>query len=294
MNAETVLVVGAAGKLGRKIARAVQAKGFRPKLGVRDVQGAPADLKGLGDVVRADLTDPESLRMACDGVNIVISAVQGGPDVIVDGQTRLLEAAQATGVTRFVPSDFSLDLFALDEGENWNSDMRRTFDQRLIASGLGYTIFLNGGFMEAMLSPYIGMVDREAGTLSFWGDGATAIDMTSMDDVAAYLAEVIGDPATLNEVVRIAGDALTMPQIAAAFERATGQTLTLSSHGSIEEGYAQLEKLKAEHADIMRILPFMYQLPMMSGKAKLRHVANARYPGVTPTRLVDFLRSTAK
>jgi len=40
----------------------------------------------------------------------------------VEGQNRLLEAAAQHGVARYFPSDFSFDLFALDEGENVNSD----------------------------------------------------------------------------------------------------------------------------------------------------------------------------
>jgi uncharacterized protein YbjT (DUF2867 family) len=231
------------------------------------------------------------LRAACEGVQIVVSAVQGGPDVIVDGQGRLLEAAQAAGVSRFVPSDYSLDMFALEPGENWNSDSRRTFDQRLMASGLGYTILFIGGFMEVIASPFMQMVDPAAGTLAFWGDGQTPIDLTSMDDTAAFLAEIVCDPATLNRVVQVVGEELSMSGIAQAYQEATGRALTLHSNGSLEQGYAELERLKAEGADFMRVLPLMYQLPMVSGKAKLRNVENARYPQISPTGLADVLRA---
>lgn len=287
---QTVLVVGANGNLGRRIARAIRARGLTLRSGVRDLSRAPAELAGLGEVVRADLDDPASLRAACAGAQVVVSAVQGGPAVIVDGQTRLLEAVRAAGVARFVPSDYSLDLFALQPGENWNSDDRRTFDQRLIASGQGYTILLNGGFMETIASPFMQMVDPAAATLSYWGDGTTPFDLTSMDDTAAYLAEIIGDPGTLNRVVQIVGERLDAAGIARAFAEATGVALTLHSNGSLAQGYAELDRRKAAGAGPLQVLPLMYQLPMAAGKAGLSDPENRHYPDITPKKLVTVLR----
>lgn len=106
----TVLIAGANGNLGRRIARAMHARGLRVRSGMRDPAKASAELTGAGEVVHADLDDPASLRAACRGVQVVVSAVQGGDEVIVDGQRRLLEAAAAAGMSRFVPSDYSLDL----------------------------------------------------------------------------------------------------------------------------------------------------------------------------------------
>jgi hypothetical protein len=67
-----------------------------------------------------DLADPESLARACAGMDVVISAVQGGPEVIVEGQRTLLAAAEAAGVTRMIPSDFSADISRLDFEDNYN------------------------------------------------------------------------------------------------------------------------------------------------------------------------------
>jgi hypothetical protein len=44
--------------------------------------------------------DSASLELACRGIDVVVSAVQGLRDTIVDGQTRLLHAAEKAGVTR--------------------------------------------------------------------------------------------------------------------------------------------------------------------------------------------------
>jgi hypothetical protein len=76
------------------------------------------------------MTDETAMAKLMDGVHTVISAVQGGPDVIVDGQLRLLEVAKKSGVVRFVPSTFSYNIWAVPKGNNVNTDWRLQFDER--------------------------------------------------------------------------------------------------------------------------------------------------------------------
>lgn len=214
--------------------------------------------------------------------------------MIVDGQSRLLEAVQRVGVERLVPSDFSMDLFALEEGENPHSDWRRRFDRALIESGTGYTIFLNGGFMEVVLTPFFGLVDAEEGRVQYWGDGDQQLDLTAFDDAAAFVAEATLYPATLNRRVEVAGDEISAVGIARAFQAATGQPLEPISRGSVADGYAELEKLRGEGVPLMRTLPLIYGLPMFSGRAKLRAIENDRFPLVRPKTVEDFFRSQSR
>jgi uncharacterized protein YbjT (DUF2867 family) len=296
-----VSLFGATGNLGGRIVEALLARAEKPTVRIA-ARGSVAgkhherlrewQSRGI-EVVDADLADEASLERACAGADIVISAVQGGPEIIVDGQGRLLQACLKAGVQRLVPSDYSFDMFALDEGENYNSDVRRAFARAVLASGIGHTFFLNGGFMEVMVSPFIGMFDRQAGTLCYWGNGTHAMDFTSMDDAAAYLAATVLDPGTLNRTVEIAGDQLDVPAMAAAYEAGTSQKLRLISKGPIEAGYAELDRLKREGADVKQMLPLMYQLPMVSGKAKLHRVENDHYPEVHATTLATFLKRQA-
>lgn len=172
----TVLLAGATGMLGGKIARALLA---RPEVELRLlVRGAEAadskrrpSINALAEqgtlVVEADLANPRALRAATHGVDVVVSAVNGDRDIIVDGQTNLLEAAKANGVRRFIPSDFAIDLYKLEDGENYNLDLRRVFAARLEASGLERVRVLIGCFTEVLFGPYLGMFDLAAGTCSY-------------------------------------------------------------------------------------------------------------------------------
>jgi uncharacterized protein YbjT (DUF2867 family) len=297
-NVETHLVIGGAGDLGHRIVAAMLS-GKNPRKVRVGLRGGPtgkhaaraqAWIAAGAEVVDADLNDRNGLLRVCEGVSTVISAVQGGPETIIDGQMNLLEACRQTGVARLVPSDFAEDLFHVHEGINPYLDIRRRFADHLHASNVGYMHILNGGFMDVIFaSP--GLVQAQAGTISFWGDGFMPLDFTTLNDVAAYVVAAIDNPATLNTVVEVAGDRRTVHQIADDYQAATGRSLTRICRGSIDEGYATLHRMVAEGAHPMALLSLQYLLPMMSGEGRLRNIANAEYPAIHPTSLRTFLTS---
>lgn len=201
----------------------------------------------------------------------------------------MLEAALAAGVGRFVPSDFSENLFSIPEGIDPYLDMRRTFDRKVAPSGIGYTHILNGGFMEAVFSNP-GLIDAEAGTITYWGDDEVPLDFTSMNDVAAWTVAAVEDPASVNRMVSVAGDRRTIAQIAGDYAAATGKALHRVRRGSIADGYAELRRMAKAGAHPMAMLPLQYLLPMISGEGTLRDIANDQYPTVRPTSLLDFMK----
>src|SRR4051812_25232859 len=101
---QTVLVAGATGLMGTKISRALASRDCRLRLLVRRPERVDALRRLDAELVQGDVFDRPSLARACAGVDVVVSALAGLADVIVDGQTQLLEAAQAAGVKRFLPS----------------------------------------------------------------------------------------------------------------------------------------------------------------------------------------------
>ncbi|WP_286344989.1 NmrA family NAD(P)-binding protein [Frondihabitans sucicola] len=116
----TSLIAGATGLLGSGIAaNLVDQDDVKVRLLVRGGwKNDPAKTSRIdplvaadAEVVIGDVTDPTSLDAATKGVDVIVSALQGGRDVIVDGQVALATAAVANGVHRFIPSDFAIDLF---------------------------------------------------------------------------------------------------------------------------------------------------------------------------------------
>src|SRR5687768_17099086 len=111
MTNTTILLAGATGDLGERIAKALLGRGAAVRALVRPGAAAEtvARLRSLGaEVEEAEYGDATGLRAACTGAACVVSALSGLRDVIVDAQTRLLEAAVSAGVPRFIPSDFAI------------------------------------------------------------------------------------------------------------------------------------------------------------------------------------------
>ena len=110
---QTIVLAGAGGDLGDRIAKALVQCGADVRALVRSSasaakRGALAAL-GVTPVV-VDYNDAASpLRRACEGAACVVSALNGLAPVILGAQGRLLDAAVAAGVPRFIPSDYSLD-----------------------------------------------------------------------------------------------------------------------------------------------------------------------------------------
>jgi uncharacterized protein YbjT (DUF2867 family) len=113
---QTVLLAGATGMLGGRIAHhLLEQPDARVRLLVRDMTSKKHALDAFAakgaELIEGDLADPASLDRATQGVDVIVSAVQGGPDVIIDGQVALAAAGKRNGLRRILPSDFGLDLF---------------------------------------------------------------------------------------------------------------------------------------------------------------------------------------
>src|SRR6266403_1913140 len=131
---EKIVLAGATGDLGTRIARALSKRGADVvALGRIGTPAAKVKaLESLGVKVRiVDMASVSDIAKACDGAACVVSALSGLRDVIIDTQSVLLEAALAARIPRFIPSDFSMDFRTLPAGENRNLDLRREFHQRL-------------------------------------------------------------------------------------------------------------------------------------------------------------------
>jgi hypothetical protein len=113
---KTVLLIGGTGNLGTLIGRELLRRGAQLRLLVRAASRSkvPADLAQAAEIV-------EDEEKAFQGVSSVVSAVQGGPETIVDAQLRFLRAARHAGVRRFIASDYSMNLFTVGRASDFSS-----------------------------------------------------------------------------------------------------------------------------------------------------------------------------
>lgn len=202
-----LLVVGATGTLGRQITRRALDEGHQVRCLVRNFKKA-AFLKEWGaELVRGDLSDPESLKAAFEGVTAVIDAATTRATdslsirrVDWDGKVNLIQAAAAANVDRFI-------FFSILDCERYPDvplmDIKRCTEQFLAESGLNYTILRPCGFMQGLIGQYaIPILENQA----VWVMGETS-PTAYMDtqDIAKFAVRALTVPETQNQSFPVVG-----------------------------------------------------------------------------------------
>ncbi|MCU0687412.1 MAG: NmrA family NAD(P)-binding protein [Polyangiaceae bacterium] len=293
-----VVVAGGAGKLGRLLVNALlEHPSVRVRVLVRDprkpevasmaserVELVAFDAQSANDAARAD---------AVRGAFAVVSTLQGGPDVIVDAQLALLRAAKAAGARRFVPSDYSYNIFTLPEGVNVNSDWRRTLAEQArgeVAASFEVVHVMQGIFADRYVLGFLGLLDADQGIVRYWGDGQTPIDWTTWEDTARFTAAAALDDRQVPAHLFVSGDRADVHSFAQAWEAAHGKKLTLERLGSLAELDEETKRrLAAEPGNMYAWLPLMYARGVFGGKALLGPTHNARYPEIKAETIAQAL-----
>ena len=293
---QTVLLAGATGMLGSQIARyLLDQPEARLRLLVRGGDAAdkrkaldPLLTRGA-EIIEGDLADRASLDRATQGVDVIVSAVQGGPDVIIDGQVALAEAGKRNGVRRILPSDYALDLFKATPGEHMMFDLRRTADEAIAATGIEHVHVLQGAFMD-MFKPGAGVIGND-GVVVFWGDGTQPIDTTSVEDTARMAARVALDRTVESGKFSFAGDRISILDATKVTEAQTGRRFERRSNGSEADLRAAMAEAAKDTASPFKAVMLAYQLYMLTGQTALSDLQNDRYPGL---RLESFAQFAAR
>ncbi len=286
---QTILLAGASGMLGSRIAHhLLKQPDARVRLLVRDANAKKATLDSLAamgaELIEGDLADAASLDRATQGVDVIVSAVQGGPDVIIDGQLALAQAGKHNGVRRILPSDFALDLFKATPGEHAAFDARRAADEQIAALGLEQINILQGGFME-LFTPGMGAIDLDQGTVGFFGDGDSLFEVTSVEDTALMVARVALDRTVEAGKFAFAGDRISFRQAGEIVSKQIGRELKFVSFGS----EADLRGAMAAAPPEKKVM-LAYLLYMLNGQTALTGLQNDRYPDLKLERFSDFAK----
>lgn len=288
MTDTRVVLAGATGQLGRRIARELAARGAR----VRALVRRGSDVAGLAvELAEVDYGDEAALARSCAGASCVVSALAGLRDVVVDAQSALLRAAVAAGVPRFVPSDYSIDFTQLVPGTNRNLDLRREFQARVDAAPIRATSILNGAFAELLAGQAPFVLTRLRRVL-YWENADQPMDFTTMDDVAAFTAAAALDDTT-PRFLRIAGDTVTARALAAVAGDVAGVRYRLLRGGSLRRLDLLIRVARTLAPQPGELYPpwqgMQYMRDMYSGRGKLAPLDNDRYPGLRWTSVRDVL-----
>ena len=233
-NQKPVMVVGATGFLGMEVCRQLTA-GHKKVQGLIRTTSDPVKVKALQDMgvqtVIGDMKDRISLDLALADAGVVISTAsstlsRNDDDSIetVDrmGQLNVVDAATDAGIKQFIFVSFleSPETFPLQEA-------KREVENRIIESGMTYTILRPTFFMEVWLSPHLGF-DFVNSKAIIYGHGDKKISFISLRDVAAFAVHSLDDEVAGNSIIDLGGpEAVTPLQVVKVFEERKGHSFQL-------------------------------------------------------------------
>jgi uncharacterized protein YbjT (DUF2867 family) len=241
----TILVLGGTGRQGGAVARQLLRRGWTVHALVRDPQtlAARALAEAGAVLVRGDLDDGASLRAAMTGIHGVFSVqsfrTPGGVAAEERQGKAVADAAADAGVAQLVYSSVggAERASGIPHFESkWN------IEQYIQKLGLPATVLrptmFNDVFHEIGPRPVNGHL-----VLGLWLRPEVPVQLIATTDIGAFAADAFDDPDTwIGRQVEIAGDELTGPQMAEAFERVSG----------IPTRYEQqdIERLRAVREDL--------------------------------------------
>jgi uncharacterized protein YbjT (DUF2867 family) len=214
----TVLLTGATGFIGPRVAHALRAREEPVRALVRN-PGRGRQLTAWGvELSTGDVTDRASVRAACDGIDAVVhlvAIIKGRPEqferVMTQGTRGLVAAAQEAGVRRFVlASALGLDERTKDAvpyfAAKW--EMERAVRE----SGVEHVIFRPSfvfGRDGGVLPTFVRLA-RFAPVTPIIGPGTQRLQPIWIEDLAEYYARAVTEPAATNQTFELGGpDAVT-------------------------------------------------------------------------------------
>ena len=269
---DTVLVLGATGKTGRRLV---------PRLNARGVNVRAASRQPGGDRMFFDWDQSETHEPALAGVNAVYLV---GPELVEDPTAVIgpfLDRAQRAGVTRLV----ALSSMGVDFPHEDPESGRRKLERQVIASGLDWTILRPSGFFQNFSEGFLlpGILEADTVTTAT-GDGAAAL--VDADDIAAVAAAALTEGGHTEATYAITGaEALTFAAAAAVISEITGRTITHRSISS--DALANSLRAAGIPADYAAML-LGDQEAIRSGSGALITDVVAQVSGQPATPFVDF------
>ena len=316
-NSQMVIVVaGAQGNLGKLVCEALLA---RARLAGQDllVRGlvrkghssasastSAATSTGAADprlvIEPVDYASDDDLGRVCAGATCVVSTLQGLEEVIIGVQSRLLKAAIAHNVRRFIPSDFSGDFTKLPQGSHRNFDLRRKFHQA--ADGImqqaqvpiEFTSIFQGGFTELLGSGWV-LFDYKKRQVGYFGSPDTVMEYTTWQNTAEFAAAAALDPTPTPRYLFIAGQRMTPREAQRIAKQVTGADFALQRVMPtwLLGGVIKLLKLfkPGKPDEVMPLwVAMQYGYCGALGLMSPTRLDNERYPGIQWTGVNGVIR----
>jgi uncharacterized protein YbjT (DUF2867 family) len=227
----TVLVTGGTGFVGPYVVHELRSRDVPVRALVRDASRGTRLANWGAELAVGDVTDPASLRIACDGIDAVVhlvAIIKGRPQdferVMAGGTRNLVAAAQSAGVRRFVlASALGLDERTKDAVPYFAAKWEMESSVR--EAGLEYVI-LRPSFVfgrDGGVLPTFVRLARFSPVTPIIGPGTQRLQPIWVEDLAQYYARALTDPTAANRTFELGGpDAVTWNEFWQRLKRVLG------------------------------------------------------------------------
>jgi len=220
---DTVFVTGATGQQGGAVARSLLRQGQSVRVLTRNPSKAE-ELKNLGaEVVVGNLTDRTSLEAALKGVKkvfLMTTFFEEGMEVEVQQGITFADAVKAAGVDQLVYT--SVGSAHRNTGIP-HFETKWKVEQHIQKLGLSATILRPVFFMENFATFF---KPSSEGILMVPLPPGTKLQMIAVKDIGEFGAAAFLRPSDfIGNFIDLAGDELTMPEVAALFSKTMGRSV---------------------------------------------------------------------
>ena len=203
----SLLIIGGTGTLGSQIVRQAIDSGYEVRCLVRNLRKAKFLREWGADLIKADITKPETLTGAFEGIKVVIdaSAARPGdplPQEAIDliGKRNLIRTAEVANIQQYIS-------FSIINNEKHltipSMKMKYLIENELKTSAVPYTIFQIPAFFQGLIGQYgIPLLeDNEIVVI----DETNAIPYIDAQDVAKFALKALTIEEAKNEVFQLCG-----------------------------------------------------------------------------------------
>ena len=222
-DTKLILVTGATGQQGGAVARSLLRQGQKVRVLTRNPDKAAALAKAGAEVVTGDLTNTADLHAALRGVHGVFAMstpFEAGMDSEVKQGTMLADATKQAGVAQYVYTS----VVSADRNTGIpHFETKWQVEQRIREIGLPATVLRPVWFMENFSTFFPPSAE---GTLMLPLRPDTKLQMIALKDIGEFGAAPFLHPKEfIGQAIDLAGDTLTMPEVAAQLSRTKGRPI---------------------------------------------------------------------
>nr|ABK23528.1 unknown [Picea sitchensis] len=233
-----ILLIGATGYIGRRVAKASLDLGHPTFLLVRESTASSNSEKAQlldsfkasgANIVHGSLEDHASLVEAVKKVDVVISTVGS---LQIESQVNIIKAIKEVGtIKRFFPSEFGNDVDNVHAVEPAKSvfEVKAKVRRAIEAEGIPYTYVSSNSFAGYFLATLaqVGLTAPPRDKVVILGDGNAKVVYVKEEDIGTFTIKAVDDPRTLNKTLylRLPANTLSFNDLVALWERKIDKTL---------------------------------------------------------------------